>query len=45
MANSKNSSHAIDFEHLEKLQKIVLSYNANHKTTQTNGEKSCSSCY
>lgn len=32
MANSKNSSLAIDFEHSEKLQKIVLSYNANHKT-------------
>ena len=38
MAHSKNSSLAIDFEHSEKLQKIVLSYNANHKTTPTNGK-------
>ena len=38
MAGSKNSTLAIDCEHLEKLQKTVLDYNKKHPLTPTNGK-------
>lgn len=38
MAGSKNSTLAIDYEHLDKLQKIVLLYNSQHPTMPTNGK-------
>lgn len=38
MAGSKNSTLAIDCEHLKKLKKTVLDYNKKHPLTPTNGK-------